>query len=163
MCIRDRATELARVKSLLSTPDPGRVPSLEDMTRSLDALYERFGIDPARPAVDAPALSALLAKNIDGSLFRQELARLADEFVQLRTALDKERNDAERFATEARNWIAKLEFDISAVQAELAAEVERRRALGQEIVQLRIHKDAFDLLPEVIRKMLLKKILNARS
>lgn len=157
------ASERARVKSRLSTPDPGRVPSLEEMTRSLDALYERFGIDPAAPAGATPGLSALLAKNLDGALFRQELVRLADEFVQLRTALEHERGEAARFKSEATQWIAKLEADIAAVQADVSREVEARRALGQENVQLQIHKDAFDLLPEVIRKMLLKKILNARS
>jgi hypothetical protein len=157
------ASELARVKSRLSTPDPGRVPSFEEMTRSLDALYERFGIDPAAPATDSPALSSLLAKNLDGSLFRQELVRLADEFVQLRTALEHERAEAAKFKAEATQWIDKLEADVKAVQAELAREVETRRAQGQEIVQLRIHKDAFDLLPEVLRKFLLKKILDARS
>jgi hypothetical protein len=157
------ATELARVKSRLATPDPGRVPSLEEMTRPLDALYARFGIDPAAPAAPEPELTSLLAKNLDGSLFRQELVRLADEFVQLRTALEHERGEAAKFKAEATGWIAKLEADIAAVQAEIAREVEVRRALGQENVQLQIHKDAFDLLPEVIRKMLLKKILNARS
>ncbi|MFZ3321113.1 MAG: glycosyltransferase family 4 protein [Usitatibacter sp.] len=157
------ASERARVKSRLSTPDPGRVPSLEEMTRSLDALYERFGIDPAAPAGGTPELSALLAKNLDGALFRQELVRLADEFVQLRTALEHERGEAARFKSDATQWIAKLEADIAAVQADVSREVEARRALGQENVQLQIHKDAFDLLPEVIRKMLLKKILNARS
>ena len=157
------AAELARVKSRLATPDPGRVPSLDEMTRSLDALYERFGIDPAAPASASAALSALLAKNLDGALFRQELVRLADEFVQLRTALEHERGEAAKFKAEATQWIAKLEADIAAVQAGIAREVEARRALGQENVQLQIHKDAFDLLPEVIRKMLLKKILNARS
>jgi glycosyltransferase involved in cell wall biosynthesis len=157
------ASELARVKSRLSTPDSGRVPSLEEMTRSLDALYERFGIDPAAPATPSPELSSLLAKNLDGALFRQELVRLADEFVQLRTALEHERGEAAKFKTEATQWIAKLQADIAAVQADLAREVETRRAQGQEIVQLQIHKDAFELLPEVIRKILLKKILDARS
>jgi Glycosyltransferase Family 4 len=157
------AAELAKVKSRLATPDPGRVPSLEAMTRSLAPLYERFGIDPAAPAADAPALSALLAKNLDGALFRQELVRLADEFAQLKAALEHERSESAKFAAEARQWISKLEGDVAALQAQIAREVEGRRALGQENVQLQIHKDAFDLLPEVIRKMLLKKILNARS
>ena len=52
---------------------------------------------------------------------------------------------------------------IAALQSEVAAEVETRRTLGQENVQLRIHKQAFDLLPELVRKVLLKKVLNARS
>jgi glycosyltransferase involved in cell wall biosynthesis len=157
------AEDLAKVRSRLATPDPGRVPSLEEMTRSLDALYERFGIDPAAPSSDAPALSALLAKNLDGALFRQELVRLADEFGQLKAALEHERSESAKFAAEAREWIAKLEGDIASLQAEITREAEARRALGQENVQLQIHKDAFDLLPEVIRKVLLKKILNARS
>jgi len=157
------AAELARVKSGLATPEPGRVPCLDEMTRSLDALYERFGIDPGAPASPTPQLAALLAKNLDGALFRQELVRLADEFAQLRAALEHERGEAAKFKAEATQWIAKLEADIASVQAEIAREVEARRALGQQNVQLQIHKDAFDLLPEVIRKMLLKKILNARS
>jgi len=49
------------------------------------------------------------------------------------------------------------------VQADLAREVEARRALGQEVVQLTIHKEAFELLPAFLRKYLLKKILDARS
>ena len=49
------------------------------------------------------------------------------------------------------------------MQADIAREVEARRALAQEIVQLKIHKEAFDLLPEIVRKLLLKKIINARS
>jgi hypothetical protein len=59
--------------------------------------------------------------------------------------------------------MAKLERDVEALKAELAREVEERRRLGQDNVQLQIHKDAFDLLPQVLRKYLLKKILDARS
>ncbi|HUL96035.1 MAG TPA: glycosyltransferase family 4 protein [Usitatibacter sp.] len=158
------AADVAKVRSGIAVPDPGRVPTLADMTRSLDALYERFGIDPsAAPAPDSPQVKALLARNLDGALFRQELVRLADEIGQVRAALEHERGEAAKFAAEARAWIAKLEADIAGVQSDLAREVEERRALGQENVQLGIHKAAFDLLPDVIRRMLLKKILNARS
>jgi glycosyltransferase involved in cell wall biosynthesis len=158
------AQELAQVKSQLSQPDPGRVPPLDTMTRSLDALYARFGIDPAAP-VDpmSPPVQELLAKNIDGSVFRPELVRLADEIVQLRGGLEAERARFTAFEAEARGWIAKLEGDIAQLQAEVTSQVEANRALGQENVQLAIHKDAFDLLPELIRKLLLKKILDARS
>ena len=155
--------DIARVKSRIAAADPARVPPLDDMTRSLDALYERFGIDPAAPDPGSQEAHDLLAKNLDGALFRQELVRLADELVQLRTALEHERSEAAKFATEARAWIAKLEADIAGVQSDLAREVEARRALGQENVQLGIHKAAFDLLPGLVRRMLLKKILNARS
>jgi len=138
------------------------------MTRSLDALYARFAIDPAETLDPRSApVQDLLAKNLDGALFRQELVRLADEVAQMKTALEStlefERRQAGEFRNEAREWIAKLEGDVAGLQAQLASEVEARRALGQEIVQLRIHKAAFDLLPDVIRRMLLKKIVNARS
>ncbi len=162
------AGELARVKSRLALADPGRVPTLDDMTRSLDALYARFAIDPAATLDPRSApVQDLLAKNLDGALFRQELVRLADEIAQMKVALEStlefERKVAIEFKAEARDWIAKLEGDVASLQAQVAAEVDARRALGQEIVQLHIHKAAFDLLPDVIRRMLLKKIVNARS
>ena len=158
------SAEVAQVKSQLSRNDPMRVPRLDDMARSLDALYARFSVDP-RPPLDAgaPDIQSLLARNIDGSLFRVELARLADEYVQLQAALEEERARAKAFADEARGWIAKLEGDMAALKADIGREVEARRALGQENVQLGIHKAAFDLLPEFVRKMLLKKVLNARG
>ena len=55
---------------------------------ALDALYRRFGIDPETPAdpTAAPA-QQLLAANLDASLFRAELARLADERVQLEASI----------------------------------------------------------------------------
>ncbi len=158
------AAELARVRSALSRPDPGRVPTLEAMARSLDAFYARFGIDPSGPeAADPRAIERLLAANIDGSVFRQELVRLADEFAQVKAALDGERGRTEKFERESREWMAKLEGDVASLQAELAREVEERRRLGQDNVQLGIHKQAFDLLPALVRKLLLKKILDAGS
>ena len=156
-------SELARVKSHLAQSDPGRVPSLAQMTRSLDALYSRFGLAAAPVDPQSPPAQALLAANLDGALFRVELARLADEAAQ-------ERKAAADFAAEARGWIAKLERDVASLQAQLAAEVDERRRLGGAMelleganAQLRIHKDAFDLLPRWIRKWLLKKILDARN
>lgn len=155
---------LAEVRSALSRPDPARIPTLEIMARSLDAFYRRFAIDPAQPqAADAGALQRLLAANIDGSVFRQELVRLADEFAQLKAALDGERGRTEQFEAESREWMAKLQGDVDALKAELELEVAVRRSLGQANVQLQIHKDAFDLMPEFVRKLLLKKILDARS
>jgi len=155
---------LAEVESALSRPDPARIPTLDDMARSLDAFYRRFAIDPAAPeAADGAALQKLLAANLDGSIFRQELVRLADEYAQVKTALDGERSRTEAFERQSREWMAKLERDIEALKAELAGEVAQRRDLGQQIVQLQIHKDAFDLLPEIVRKLLLKKILDARN
>jgi len=134
----------------------------------LDAFYARFGITPgSEPAMDSQGVRELLAKNLDGSLFRVELVRLADEMAQMKASLEAtlefERRQAREFKDESSRWIEKLQADIAGVQADIAREVEARRALGQEIVQLKIHKDAFDLLPEFVRKLLLKKILDARS
>ena len=155
---------LAEVESALSRPDPSRIPALDDMARSLDAFYRRFAIDPAAPeAADGEALQRLLAANLDGSIFRQELVRLADEYAQVKAALDGERARTETFERESREWMAKLERDIEGLKGELEREVAQRRDLGQQIVQLQIHKDAFDLLPEFVRKLLLKKILDARN
>lgn len=153
-----------RVKSMLSRPDPGRVPPLDAMTRSLDALYARHGIEAAGPVdtQSAPA-QALLARSLDGALFRQELARVADEVAQLKAGLESERAAAERNAGEAREWIAKLEGDIATLQADIAREVGERRRLGEENAQLAIHKAALDLLPRPIRGWLLRKILDARG
>ena len=160
----ENSAELARVKSQLAAPDPERVPRVDSMTQSLTALYARFGIDPSEPLDAAsPPAQELIAKNLDSTLFRQELVRLAAELEKLRVVPEEERQRSAKAAEEARRWMAKLEADIAALQAQLAAEVETRRELGQENVQLRIHKDAFDLLPMVLRKVLLKKILNARS
>jgi hypothetical protein len=167
----DGLSEVARVKSELSRTDPQRVPRLDDMARSLDALYARFSVDPRAPLdAGAPDIQSLLARNIDGSLFRVELARLADEYVQLQAALEGERMRAKAFADEARGWIAKLEGDVAALKGDIDGEVEARRALGQENerlahekAELAVHKAAFDLLPEFVRKLLLKKVLDAGS
>jgi glycosyltransferase involved in cell wall biosynthesis len=141
-----------------------RVPRLEDMTRSLDALYARFGLDAAAP-VDArsPRVQELLAKNLDGTVFREELARLADELAQVRAGLEAERGQARRFETEAREWIAKLEGDIAKLQAELAAEVEARRGFAEENAALRINKEALDRLPSLLGRLLLKRARDARG
>jgi glycosyltransferase involved in cell wall biosynthesis len=155
---------LAELESALSRPDPARVPSLDSMARSLDAFYRRFAIDPAAPhAADADALQRLLAAGVDGSVFRQELVRLADEYAQVKAALEGERGRTERFEAESRGWIAKLEGDIAALQAELGREVAERRSLGEANAHLQVHKDAFDLLPRIVRRILLKRIADARS
>lgn len=156
-----RDAERARVQSELARPDPGRVPLLDTMTRTLDALYSRFGIAPDGTG-DEEAIDRLLAANLDGMQFRKELVRLAGELTQTKAALDDTLARARAFETEARAWIEKLEGDVKTVQGELAASAAEVRRQGQEIVQLQIHKDAFDLLPQVLRKLLLKKILNAR-
>jgi hypothetical protein len=158
------AAEFARVESQLSQPDSARIPALAAMARSLDALYDRFGLDAARPAQSDPAaIEKLVATNLDGSLFREELARLADEYGQLARAHANSVEEARRFEAESREWIAKLERDVASLKADVEREVAERRTLGQENVQLAIHKAAFDRLPEPLRKWLLRKVIDARS
>ena len=141
-----------------------RVPRIEDMTRSLDALYARFGLDAAAPVdAHAPGIQELLAKNLDGTVFREELARLADELAQMRAGLEAERGQARRFETEARAWIAKLEGDVARLQAELAVEVEARRKFAEENAELRVNKEALDRLPDLLRRLLLKRVRDARG
>ena len=158
------AAERARVESQLSHDDPDRVPPLASMARSLAALYDRFGLDARQPTEGDPAaLEKLVATNLDGSLFRAELARLADEYGQEARAHAATNAAARKFEEQTREWIAKLDRDIAALNADLEREVAERRRLGEENAQLAIHKAAFDLLPGVLRKILLKKILDARS
>ena len=141
-----------------------RVPRLEDMARSLDALYARFGLDAAAPVdAHAPGIQELLAKNLDGTVFREELARLAEEIAQLRAGLETERGQARRFETEARAWIAKLEGDVARLQAELAVEVEARRKFAEENAELRVNKEALERLPGLVRRLLLKRVRDARG
>ena len=150
------AEELARVESQLARDDDSRVPRLDAMTRSLDALYARHSIDPTPPVdVEAPAIQSLLAKNLDGALFREEVARLADEVAQLRRSIETERGNA-------KTWIEKLEGDVAALQAELAREVEARRTFAEENRQMRDARDAFERLPSLLRRILLRKIRDAR-
>jgi hypothetical protein len=159
----EREAERARVQSQLARPDPARTPTLDDMTRTLDALYARFGIDPAEPpGPDDAALQALLATNLDGALFRPELARLADELAQTLAALDAERKRAREFEAEARGWIAKLEADVRAVQDELRQSAQARDELAREADLLRLNKEALDRLPSPVRRLLLKLAFDAR-
>jgi glycosyltransferase involved in cell wall biosynthesis len=157
----EAAAELAQVRSRLARPDVGRVPALDAMTRSLDAFYARFGIDPGVP-VDATSAAAqeLIAKNLDGALFRQELVRILDEMQQMKESfegtLEFERGQLARARDESRQWIAKLEADIATLQAELAREVQARARFEAE-------SEAFGQLPELVRRLLLKRIGHARS
>ena len=163
LCGGERDAERARVQSRLDAPGDACVPSVESMIRSLDALYARFGIDPAATGEPDPrALEALVAKNLDGNLFRTELVRLCDEMAQTAAALETTRSRADAFETEARSWIAKLEADVAAVQADLRAANEARDGLAKEADALRLNKEALGRLPSPIRRLLLKLAFDAR-
>lgn len=159
----EREGERARVQLALARPDPARIPPLDAMTRSLDAFYARFGIDPSAPGTaDAAALEALVARNLDGTLFRAELVRLCDELAQTLSALEATEKRATDFEAEARGWIAKLEADVRAVQEDLRRSNEAREALAKEADLLRLNKEALDRLPSPVRRLLLKLAFDAR-
>jgi glycosyltransferase involved in cell wall biosynthesis len=158
-----REEERARVQSRLAQPDVARIPPLDAMIRSLDAFYARYGIDPAAPdAAGEDAIASLVAKNVDSTLFRKELVRLSDEIAQTLAALEQTRERAAAFESEARAWIAKLEADVRAVQAELAESTQIRGQQEAEIAGLLPHKEAFDLMPAFLRRLLLKLARDAR-
>jgi glycosyltransferase involved in cell wall biosynthesis len=153
------SAELARVKSQLHGNDDDRVPALDAMTRKLDALYERFGIDAAAP-IDAQSadVQELLATSLDGSLFRAEMVRFADEIDQLRRGLDHERSEYARGRDEMKQWIGKLEADVATLQAQLAAQAQARAA---EHAESRKALDAlraqYENIPRVVRRLFRKK------
>jgi glycosyltransferase involved in cell wall biosynthesis len=152
------ATERARVKSRIVPGDARRVPTLEAMSRDVDALYARFGLPPADSA-DAgaanDALGPLLAANLDGFAFRKELVKLTGELGEATTRLTEARQWSEKLERDASAWAAKLEADI----AELKREIER---LGAENRVLAERKAALDLLPQGIQRYLLRRALRAR-
>jgi glycosyltransferase involved in cell wall biosynthesis len=152
------AAERARVKSRIVPGDARRVPTLEAMSREVDALYARFGLPPpdsANPAVANDALEPLLAANLDGFAFRKELVKLTGELDEATRQLGESRQWSEKLERDGAAWAAKLETDI----AELKREIER---LGAENRVLAERKAAFDLLPQSIQKYLLRRALRAR-
>ena len=110
------------------------------MADSINALYDRFAaVSPGAAHDDAAAaLAPLLAVNLDGFRFRDELVALTNEITQ------------------TRDWMAKLERDIATLNTEIAR-------LGEDNRRLADDKAAFDLLPDVLRKFLLRKVFRARS
>jgi glycosyltransferase involved in cell wall biosynthesis len=150
------AEELARVKSLLSHPDPQRVPTLEAMADMFDAFYRRYGRDtgPAG-AADPQAIQSLLATSLDSSLFRKELAYLA--------TLCEESNRLRKFEVEARDWIAHLEGDVEALRADIRSVVSQRDALAAEAEELRAIHAFFLGLPEPLRRLVIRLGRRARN
>ena len=157
----ESAPERARVKSRIDPRDSARIPTLEAMARDIDALYRRFGLEPpsADEAPDAgEALRPLLATNLNGFAFRRELVRLADEAAQLSAAVDETRpwaSTLERDVREAQAWARKLEHDVDVLKAEGEALFQQNRRLADD-------KAAFDLLPLLVRKLLLRRVFRGR-
>ena len=159
---RGRAEERARVKSEVDPHDSARIPSLVAMSEEIKALYERFGLPEPHNGTDAraakKALEPLLAANLDGFAFRKELIRLAGEVVELKAAVAQARpwaKQLERDIAEAQAWARKLEHDVDVLTAEARSQFEENRRLADD-------KAAFDQLPLLVRKLLLKKVFRAR-
>lgn len=153
------AGERARVKSQIDPRDSARIPPLAAMARDIDALYERFGLKPPSSDNDSStgdqALQPLLAANLDGFAFRKELIKLADEAVQLKAALEGAAAKFDREVSEVQAWTRKLEHDIELLTAKVKEQLE-------EIRLLRDDKAAFDQLPLIVRKMLLRRAFRGR-
>ncbi len=147
--------EAARVKSGLAHHDLQRLPSIDGMTRALEDLYRRHGIDPAAP-VDALALptQSLIATQLDSGLFRRELLYFAEELARMREGPDAERLAARKFEVEARGWIAKLEIDVATLQHELRAEFAKREALDRARAGWRVRQRIASWLPQRVRRLL---------
>jgi glycosyltransferase involved in cell wall biosynthesis len=152
------ADERDRVKSRILPGDALRIPTLEIMSRDVDALYERFVLPPS-DATDANAarnaLAPLLAANLDGFTFRDELLKLAGELEEAKSRFAEAQQWSEKLERDGAAWAAKLENDIAA----LKGEVER---LGSENGDLVKYKAVFDLLPKVVQRFLFKRVLRAR-
>lgn len=155
-------TERARVKSQIDPRDPARIPTLDAMARDIDALYEHFGLKAPSSGESSTAadeaLRPLLAANLDGFAFRKELLKFADEAVQLRAALEETKPwtaKLEHDIREAQAWARKLEHDIDVLLAEGKTQFEENRRLADD-------KAAFDQLPLIVRKLLLKRAFRAR-
>ena len=131
------SAELARVESQLHANDRERIPALDAMSRSLEALYERFGVDTGPVDPQSPPAQRLLATSLDGSLFRAEMIRFADEIGQLRRGLEHERGEYARVSGEMKEWITKLEADVAALGAQLAREVAQRREADDALFEQR--------------------------
>ena len=152
-------SELARVKSMIDLHDPERVPSLDSMAQSLEAYYRRYGGDAAPAAADGASIDALLAPSLDTTLFRAELAHLAD----LCDAGGESSRRAREFETESRAWIAKLEGDVRDLQGELRREFAERTRLAGELAQRNDAAALVERLPRWMRRVLAAMVRRARG
>lgn len=154
------AGEMARVRSQLLLPDANRVPTLRAMAESLDAYYRRYGATAGVPGPAEPAaIDALLAPSLDSSLFREELAVLAD----LCDESGAQAKRARAFEVEARGWIGKLEGDVSTLTQQLTAEVEERQRLSGELVAAQAAAQVAARLPTIVKRILARLFRHARS
>lgn len=150
---------MARVRLGLLQPDVNRVPTLAAMAESLEAYYRRYGREAAGGSMEAPSVDALLAPSLDSSLFRQELAYLADLCDQSDSHAKRQRD----FEAEARRWITKLEGDVANLQAELRSEFDERQRIAVELGLAQTAAGAAIHLPHFVNRVLARIFRRARS
>lgn len=152
------ADELGRVKSRIQPTDARRVPTIDTMSREIDALYARYAAPSGAADGDAArdALSPLLAANLDGFAFRKELVNLTSELEHVRTQLVASQEWTAKVERDSAAWAAKLETDIAA----LKTEIERLGIANRDLAE---HKIVVDHLPKFVREYLLKRVRRARG
>jgi len=179
--------EWRQVKSGI-VPHSESVPDLDGMTRGVAAVYARFGIAPS--ALEPPDLSALqplLAANLNGLVFREELVHLCEALAnstetaraasteaqaQTQHARDVQAwaDKLQRDVDEARAWAAKLEHDVATLTDQLAARDRDMQALTDAVAQLRaelarlaVPSAAFGMLPSLVQRILLRRVHRERG
>ena len=147
------------------SPTRARIPPLDAMTRSLDAFYARFGIDPAAPgtARRRGRSNPSSRRTSTASLFRVELVRLCDELAQTLAALEDTKRRAEAFETRGARLDRQARSRRRApCRTSFAASTEERERLAKEADLLRLNQEALERLPSPLRRLLLKLAFNAR-
>ena len=150
--------EWAQVKSQIVPGDAARVPTLVAMAEEFDLLYAQIAV-PAAADAGNDALTPLLAANLDGFVFRRELVKLATELGEAKRALAETKPWVVKLQdelAETRTWMQKLERDVASLQTELDHTIAENRRLADI-------RDAFDVLPAVLRKALLKWTFRGRG
>ena len=141
--------ELARVKSALAPPDPARIPTLDDMARSLDAFYRRFG--------DRPARARCRGRRRD----RRSCSRRTSTARSSARSSCASPTSTRRCRRRSRRAIARRGVRTRVARVDRQARARRRRrsrpSSQREVAAAPrprpadraapIHKDAFDLLP----------------
>lgn len=166
------ARERLQVQSRI-VEDGDKVTDLATMTRGIAAVYARFGITPDRLAQrpDLSALAPLIATNVNGMAFRQELVRLCEALDNAERALraasgeaDAQRERAaglaawadklQRDVDDARAWAAKLDQDVATLNGQLAQRDAAMQALNERLATLAADAAALRALPRFAQRAL---------
>lgn len=176
------ATEEWRRVKLRVVPHSDSIPELASMARGVAAVYARFGLVPGAASVppDLSALTPLLASNLSGLVFREELVHLCEALENSESAARAASAEAEaqtghaadlqqwadklqRDIDEARAWAAKVETDVAALKSEIESRDASISKLELEVAQLSPIKAAVDTLPAFVRERLMRRAQRGRA